>query len=151
MSMLKFILLSIFMFIGIVAFSQSVPNMKYSQERMGYRQMTQNYGDRSYNFGRPNTYIFFNSYVFRYNLVGGDYDYKYELVINNKSLYNGTVAPMLMNGIFVYADGQCVSCSLYPNGMWVIIDKHSASVIFWFKTNNPGVHFSYTWTDVKFF
>ncbi len=67
-------------------------------------------------------------------------------------MYAGYPVKIYINGIFINtATGVCITCDLYPKGLWVLAQPNENQVIFWWKTNTPNELFSYNWSDIKFF
>lgn len=145
-------LLTIFcLFISSVSYSQSVEKSAKVQSQDNYETVSQTFPDKTYSNGDIYNYITFSSYILRENLVGDTYRYKYKVTIVNKSKYAGHLAKIYMSGIVVSTGEKCISCDLYPNGVWALIEPNIEGTIFWYKTNDSAVMFSYSWTNVKIF
>ncbi len=98
----------------------------------------------------PN-FIRFDTHVTREVISDPYYKYKFEIVVTNSSKSNGVPVTIYMTGVNMFANNFNISSQQYPTGFWVLIPANTPSVIYWYKTNDPNLLFTYTWTNIQFY
>jgi hypothetical protein len=115
------------------------------------KMMVENFGTTVYGNIYTPTYIRFNSYVTKESIVDPVYKYKYEIIVVSNSSSNGQQKNLYMTNINVFANNMSISGQQYPTGFWAIIPPNQEFVLYWYKTNEEQVHFSYNWSNIQFY
>jgi len=144
---MKRLLLFVFLLLS-VTFACKAQTYAAGSNLNSTRQIYQKFNEVIYGNNQTPSFLQFSVYVTKEIIDDPLYEFKYDIVVINHSLYNNEPSRIYMSGIRTFVNGVTIS-GAYPNGFWSLVPYEEATTIFFYKTNDTNLNFSLTWENIQ--